>query len=72
MNDYYEKPYNMSVQESNDKLVLSKQSQTDWSVLQMVTNGESNGLITIRSKETAEGLHFMLSQMLETNTPTNR
>lgn len=64
MTDYWEKHYDICVQKDNDKLFLSKSHGTDWCHVTMLTNGNDNGTIELRSKEHAEALHFMLGQML--------
>jgi len=65
MEKFYTKYYSMSVQEFNDKLIVKKISNTDWSNIQMITNDNENGSIQLRSKAMAEQLHFMLGQMLK-------
>ncbi len=64
---YFKKNYCMTVSESGscDVLSVNKNNGTDWSALKMVTNGRSNGTITLRSREIAEQLHFSLGQMLK-------
>lgn len=62
--DYYKKPYSMNAQESNDKLFVEKHFDSDWLNISMETNCAENGKITIRSKNMAEQLHFMLGQAL--------
>jgi len=64
MDNYYEKHYTMGLQENNDKLIVSKMSQSDWCLIKMNTNNSANGKIQIRSKAMAEQLHFMLGQLL--------
>lgn len=64
MDKFYKKSYSMTVQESNDKLVVEKSNNSDWSEVKMITNKFDNGSIAIRSKAMAEQLHFMLGQML--------
>ena len=65
MSDFHKKHYSMEIKESNDLIHIDKMSGTDWSTIEMVTNDKSNGYITIRSKNMAEHLHFMLGQMLD-------
>lgn len=63
---YWSKDYCMTVSESGcDMLSVNKNGGTDWSTLKMMTNERSNGLITLRSREIAEQLHFSLGQMLK-------
>lgn len=63
---YWNKDYCMTVSESGcDILSINKNRGSDWSTLEMVTNAEPNGLITLRSREIAEQLHFSLGQMLK-------
>lgn len=64
MKDYYQKAYDMSVQETNDELSVKKNPSSDWSIITMITNDAMKGMITIRSQAMAEQLHFMLGQML--------
>ena len=62
--DYWKRHYSMSAQDTCDELTLSKTSGSDWSHITMITNGDRNGEITIRSRFQAEQLHLMLKQML--------
>jgi|GEM_PF-3954072 len=64
ISEFWNKHYVMKAQQSNDQLEVRKSSGSDWSQISNVTNGTKNGEITIRSKEMAEQLHFMLGQML--------
>ncbi len=66
-NDYWKKHYTMTVQETNDALILTKDGGSGWCHLTMRTNDRDNGSITIRSQAMAEQLHFMLWQMLSSN-----
>lgn len=66
-NGYWRKNYTMTAQETNDALILTKSSGSDWCHLTMRTNDLDNGSITIRSQAMAEQLHFMLGQMLSSN-----
>jgi len=66
MTDNYEqKHYAVSVVNGCDTLSAEKMKGSDWCELSMVTSGSHNGSITIRSKEQAEHLHFMIGKMLE-------
>lgn len=62
--DYWNRRYTMGARESSDELRVEKRAGTDWCDLSMQINGEYNGRITIRSREMAEELHFMLGRML--------
>jgi len=64
MEAYWKRFYCKTVTEGVDALTVSKDSGTEWSMIEMHTNDESNGGITIRSKEHAEHLWFTLGQML--------
>lgn len=69
MNDittYQNKHYRMQVTQDSDTLRVSKSSNTEWSEITMITNGEANGVIRIRSAEMAAQLRFMLEQLLDT------
>lgn len=61
---YWKKNYGSSVSSGCDELHVRKSSGGDWSHINMLTNDQPNGDITIRSKEHAEQLHFLLGQML--------
>lgn len=63
--EFDKKHYFMKVEESSDQLIVDKNCQSKWLNIRMVTNGSHNGQITIRSKEMAEQLYFMLGQVLE-------
>jgi hypothetical protein len=58
----------MAMGPDSDILSVRKGSGSDWVYICMKTNGQPNGAITIRSLEMAEGLHFMLGQMLGRRT----
>jgi len=62
---YWSKVYQTEVTTSNDSLRLDKSAGSDWSHLNMITNGSLNGSITIRSKQQAEQLYFSLGQLLD-------
>jgi hypothetical protein len=64
MEKYWEKGYNATVSRGGDDIEVNKNSGGDWSTITMCTNGNPNGSITIRSREHAEQLHFLLGQML--------
>jgi hypothetical protein len=63
--EYQKKCYNMAAQHMVDQLHIDKSTQSDWCEITMITNGFENGIITLRSKEMAEQLHFMLGQLLD-------
>lgn len=58
------KHYDTTTFIGNNKLCVNKLTSSDWSHITMRTNDEVNGTITLKSKEIAEALHFMLGQML--------
>jgi hypothetical protein len=62
--NYWEKSFNTAVLHGNDEITVYKNSGGDWIGIEMQTNKTPNGSITIRSKEHAEQLHFLLGQML--------
>ena len=62
---YQDKRYNSSVIIGNDNITLAKSSGSEWSYIENTINGDKDTEITIRSKEMAEHLHFMLGQMLD-------
>ncbi len=65
---YWEKNYSVIFGKGyrpTNELFIEKKSESDWSHITMMTNSSKNGTITIRSKEMAEQLHFMLGQMLD-------
>jgi hypothetical protein len=64
MEGYWSKCFNATVSFGNDDIEVNKNSGGDWSSITMCTNGNPNGDITIRSREHAEQLHFLLGQML--------
>ena len=64
MTEFHKKTYRVSTKQGNDELYVVKQGDSDWSSVQMITNGNENGAVQLRSKEAAEHLHFMLGQML--------
>ncbi len=66
-NNYWKKNYRCSILDGNDNLSLKKSDGSEWADIEMETNGFDNGKITIRSKEAAEHLKFMLNQMLDTS-----
>lgn len=63
-NQYRKIFYMMTAKQSPDELTVDKMGDSDYCEISMVTNGFGNGQVTIRSKEMAEQLHFMLGQML--------
>ena len=65
MSNYNKKYYSMSVKEANDEVCVNKSTGADWCTIKMVNNDEFTGDITIRSREMAEQLKFMLGQMLD-------
>jgi hypothetical protein len=65
MNDFKLKPFYCKVGYSNDELIVSKGSCSEWVDLEMITNGIINGKITLREKEMVEQLKFILSQLLD-------
>ena len=62
---YEQKHFDMTVTEHSDNITVRKSSGNDWCQVIMVTNGDINGVITIRSKEMVESLYFMLGQILK-------
>lgn len=64
--DYWRKHYQRRLAEGADTLTLEKTKDSDWCHVRMLTNGDPNGGICIRSREMAEHLHFMLGQLLRT------
>lgn len=62
---YSNKSYSYSVSNGFDDLYVNKNPSSDWMEIKMVTNDLANGVITIRSKEMAEQLHFMLGQLIK-------
>lgn len=64
MSEYWDKSYNMKVEHQSDSLVIKKMSGSDWSQITLFIHKEEQAKITIRSKEMAEHLHFMLGKML--------
>lgn len=62
--EYFARQYRMTVKDA-DELTLDKSRASDWASLTMhINDGVPDTQITLRSKEIAEGLHFMLGQML--------
>lgn len=64
MPEYEAISYRMSVSDGCDTVHVEKDIGSAWCKLRMVTNCAENGDITIRSKDMAMQLHFMLGQML--------
>jgi hypothetical protein len=64
MNDYHNKTYKLTIRDRSDELTVEKSGGHDWSEVRMETNGAKNGEITLRSRNHAESLHFMLTQLL--------
>jgi hypothetical protein len=62
--DYWNRHYRLSANEWSDTLTVSKHGGTDWSEVAMNINDVTRDSITLRSKEMAEQLHFMLGQLL--------
>ncbi len=62
MNDYDRRTYEVTIVNGVDALTVRK-SIGDWARVEIETNGERT-VITLRSKEAVEQLHFALSQML--------
>lgn len=62
--DYWDKTFSTSVSNGCDNIRVEKIGNSDWSHIKMITNNNSNGEITIRSKEQVEQIHFLLGQML--------
>lgn len=63
--EFWKKSFNMKFQESNEQLVVSKDSNSDWSYINRTTNDCSNGEIVIKSRAMAEQLHFTLGLLLK-------
>jgi len=63
--EYWEKSYCRICGDGIDRLSLSKAGDSDWAYVEMITNGNSNGKITLRSREAAEELRFMLDRLLD-------
>ena len=61
---FRDRPYEVVVKVKNDTLTLSKALASDWISIELETNGNSNGEITLRGKEMAEHLRFMLGRIL--------
>jgi len=55
----------MTVVDAVDSLSLDRRSDLSGCTLTMYTNGEVSGSITIQSWRMAEGLRFMLKQMMD-------
>ena len=62
--DFWNKSYTLSIMGSLDEIVVDKNPNTDWSEVKMFIHGEVKASIVLRSQEIAEGLHFLLGQML--------
>ena len=56
--------YEMTIRHGTDALRVAKGGGSGWVSLNMTVNGTDAHCITIRSREHAEALHFMLGQML--------
>ena len=54
----------LSVGDGLDKFSINKNAESDWAHLEWECNGRVQTLITIRSRESAAGLRFMLDQLL--------
>lgn len=65
MSDFIRKSYDSAVTCGSDKIVVQKSRHSEWVNIYMKVNDVHMNEITIRSKEQAEHLHFMLGQMLE-------
>jgi hypothetical protein len=61
---FYDKDFQMSARETNDEITIHKSKSSDWLNISMLTNGDQEKGITIRSEEMARQVHFMLSRVL--------
>lgn len=62
--NYTGKHFIMTAEQFPDRLTVKKNSPSDWSSVEMQVHDLVPVKITLRSKEMAEQLHFMLGQML--------
>lgn len=64
MDDYWQSHYDSTAECGVDTLRVRKSNRTEWSEIELRIHGELKSEITIRSRQHAEHLHFMLGQML--------
>lgn len=65
--EYLKSSYRNTVISKGDSIHLEKSSNSDWLHIKMTVDDDILGSITIRSKQQAEHLRFMLGQILQTN-----
>jgi len=64
---FWRKNYVQEVVNDVDRLHVIKPSGSDWTQISMTVNDQPAKSITIRSRQQAEQLYFMLKQLLYNN-----
>jgi len=62
--DYYDKDYAAHSGNGNNQLRVSKNHKSDCSTIEMRINGTTDSKITLKDKDRAEALYWMLANML--------
>ena len=62
--DFDKKSYNLSILDVMDEIAVIKKSGCDFVEIKIFIHNKEESSIVLRSQQLAEGLHFLLGQML--------